>query len=137
MLAVGGLTAVLGMLYAIMQQDIKRLLAYSTVENVGIIFVGLGLAIAFRSNNMPAPAALAMTAALLHVFNHSLFKSLLFFGAGAILHATSERDMERLGGLIHNMPRTAFVFLIGCSAISVNTSPIPCLISSSSIRSAA
>jgi hydrogenase-4 component B len=117
-LAVGGLTAVLGMLYAIMQQDIKRLLAYSTVENVGIIFVGLGLAIAFRSNDMPVPAALAMTAALLHVFNHSLFKSLLFLGAGAIVHATGERDMERLGGLIHNMPRTAFVFLTGCAAIS-------------------
>lgn len=117
-LALGALTAVLGMLYAVMQQDIKRLLAYSTVENVGIIFVGLGLAIAFRSNNMPVPAALAMTAALLHVFNHSLFKSLLFLGAGAILHATGERDMERLGGLIHNMPRTAFVFLIGCAAIS-------------------
>jgi formate hydrogenlyase subunit 3/multisubunit Na+/H+ antiporter MnhD subunit len=117
-LGLGALTAVLGMLYAIMQQDIKRLLAYSTVENVGIIFVGLGLAIAFRSNNMPVPAALAMTAALLHVFNHSLFKTLLFLGAGAVLHATGERDMERLGGLIHNMPQTAFVFLIGCAAIS-------------------
>jgi formate hydrogenlyase subunit 3/multisubunit Na+/H+ antiporter MnhD subunit len=117
-LALGALTAVLGMLYAIMQQDIKRLLAYSTVENVGIIFVGLGLAIAFRSNSMPVPAALAMTAALLHVFNHSLFKSLLFLGAGAVLHATGERDMERLGGLIHRMPQTAFVFLSGCAAIS-------------------
>lgn len=117
-LALGALTAVLGMLYAIMQQDIKRLLAYSTVENIGIIFVGLGLAIAFRSNNMPLPAALAMTAALLHVFNHSLFKSLLFLGAGAVLHATGERDIERLGGLIHRMPQTAFVFLCGCAAIS-------------------
>ncbi len=117
-LALGAVTAVIGMLYAIMQQDIKRLLAYSTVENVGIIFVGLGLAIAFHANNMPLPAALAMTAALLHVFNHSLFKSLLFLGAGAVLHATGERDMERLGGLIHRMPQTAFVFLSGCAAIS-------------------
>jgi hydrogenase-4 component B len=117
-LGLGAATAVLGVLYALMQQDIKRLLAYSTVENVGIIFIGLGLAIAFRSNAMPLPAALAVTAALLHVFNHSLFKSLLFFGAGAVLHATGERDMERLGGLIHRMPQTAFVFLTGCAAIS-------------------
>jgi NADH:ubiquinone oxidoreductase subunit 5 (subunit L)/multisubunit Na+/H+ antiporter MnhA subunit len=117
-LAIGAATAVLGVLYALMQQDIKRLLAYSTVENVGIIFIGLGLAIAFRANDMPVPAALAMSAALLHVFNHSLFKSLLFFGAGAVLHATGERDMERLGGLIHRMPQTAFAFLTGCAAIS-------------------
>jgi NADH:ubiquinone oxidoreductase subunit 5 (subunit L)/multisubunit Na+/H+ antiporter MnhA subunit len=67
---------------------------------------------------MPAAAALALTAALLHVFNHSVFKSLLFFGAGAVLGATGERDMERLGGLIHRMPRTAFAFLVGCAAIS-------------------
>lgn len=117
-LAIGATTAVLGVLYALMQQDIKRLLAYSTVENVGIIFIGLGLSIAFRANDMPVPAALAMSAALLHVFNHSLFKSLLFFGAGAVLHATGERDMERLGGLVHRMPRTAFAFLTGCAAIS-------------------
>src|SRR5690349_13886418 len=67
---------------------------------------------------MPAPAALALTAALLHVFNHAVFKSLLFFGAGAVLTATGERDMEHLGGLIHRMPQTAFAFLVGCAAIS-------------------
>src|SRR5690349_8885286 len=67
---------------------------------------------------MPAPAALALTAALLHVFNHAVFKSLLFFGAGAVVTATGERDMEHLGGLIHKMPQTAFAFLIGCMAIS-------------------
>lgn len=117
-LAFGAVTAVLGVLYALLQQDIKRLLAYSTVENIGIIFVGLGLALAFRASAIPLPAALAMTAALLHVFNHLLFKSLLFFGAGVVLNQTGERDMERLGGLIHRMPQTAFVFLIGCSAIS-------------------
>ena len=94
--------------------DLKRLLAYHTVENIGIIFIGLGLALAFKSEGMLFAAALAFTAALLHVFNHSLFKSLLFFGAGAVLTATGERDMERLGGLIHRMPQTAFVFLIGC-----------------------
>jgi len=114
----GGITAVLGVLYALMQDDLKRLLAYSTVENVGIIFIGLGLALAFEANGMTGAAALALTAALLHVFNHALFKSLLFFGAGAVLGATGERNMERLGGLIHRMPRTAFAFLIGSAAIS-------------------
>ncbi|HVJ10643.1 MAG TPA: hydrogenase 4 subunit B [Burkholderiales bacterium] len=114
----GGITAVLGVLYALMQEDLKRLLAYSTVENVGIIFIGLGLALAFEANGMTGAAALALTAALLHVFNHALFKSLLFFGAGAVLGATGERNMERLGGLIHRMPRTAFAFLIGSAAIS-------------------
>jgi len=115
---VGGITAVMGVLYALMQSDLKRLLAYSTVENVGIIFIGLGLALAFEANDMTGAAALALTAALLHVFNHSLFKSLLFFGAGAVLASSGERDMERLGGLIHRMPRTAAAFLIGSAAIS-------------------
>ncbi|MGH6926022.1 MAG: proton-conducting transporter membrane subunit, partial [Propylenella sp.] len=105
-------------LYALMQHDLKRLLAYHTVENIGIIFIGLGLALAFKAHGMTAAAALAMTAALLHVLNHSLFKSLLFFGAGAVLNATGERDMERLGGLIHRMPLTSFTFLAGCAAIS-------------------
>jgi formate hydrogenlyase subunit 3/multisubunit Na+/H+ antiporter MnhD subunit len=114
----GGLTAVMGVLYALMEHDLKRLLAYHTVENIGIIFIGLGLALAFEANAMPAAAALALTAALLHVFNHSVFKSLLFYGAGAVLGATGERDMERLGGLIHRMPYTAFAFLVGCAAIS-------------------
>ncbi len=117
-LALGGITAVMGVLYALMQHDLKRLLAYHTVENIGIIFIGLGLALAFKAHGMPFAAALAFTAALLHVFNHSLFKSLLFFGAGAVDTATGERDMEHLGGLIHRMPQTAFVFLIGCAAIS-------------------
>jgi NADH:ubiquinone oxidoreductase subunit 5 (subunit L)/multisubunit Na+/H+ antiporter MnhA subunit len=117
-LALGGVTAVMGVLYALMQHDLKRLLAYHTVENIGIIFIGLGLALAFKAHGMALAAALALTAGLLHVFNHSLFKSLLFFGAGAVLTATGERDMERLGGLIHRMPQTAFVFLVGCAAIS-------------------
>ena len=117
-LTIGGITAVLGVLYALMQHDLKRLLAYHTVENIGIIFIGLGLALAFRANAMQGAAALALTAALLHVFNHSVFKSLLFFGSGAVLTATGERDMERLGGLVHRMPLTAFVFLVGSVAIS-------------------
>ena len=100
-LALGGITSALGVLYALMQHDLKRLLAYHTVENIGIIFIGLGLAMAFQANALPWAAALALTAALFHVFNHSVFKSLLFYGAGAVLTATGERDMERLGGLIH------------------------------------
>jgi formate hydrogenlyase subunit 3/multisubunit Na+/H+ antiporter MnhD subunit len=117
-LAVGGITAVMGVLYALMQHDLKRLLAYHTVENIGIIYIGLGLALAFKAYGMPAASALALTAGLFHVFNHSIFKSLLFFGAGAVLNSTGERDMEHLGGLIHRMPQTAFVFLVGCVAIS-------------------
>jgi formate hydrogenlyase subunit 3/multisubunit Na+/H+ antiporter MnhD subunit len=117
-LLLGGVTAVLGVLQALMEHDLKRLLAYHTVENIGIIFIGLGLALAFRTNSMLPAAALAVTAAVFHVFNHSLFKSLLFFGAGAVLTATGQRDMEQLGGLIHRMPVTAFAFLIGSAAIS-------------------
>ncbi len=117
-LFLGSITAVMGILHAMMEKDLKRLLAYSTIENVGIIFVSLGLALAFKANAMPAAAALAMTAALFHVLNHSILKSLLFFGSGAVLTATGERDMEHLGGLIRGMPLTAFTFLAGCMAIS-------------------
>ncbi len=117
-IVVGAVSAAMGVLYALMQRDLKRVLAYSTIENVGIVFVALGLALAFKANAMTFAAALGMTAALLHVLNHSLFKSLLFCGAGAVLAATGERDLEKLGGLIHRMPQTAFVFLIGCAAIS-------------------
>jgi formate hydrogenlyase subunit 3/multisubunit Na+/H+ antiporter MnhD subunit len=117
-LLLGAASAVLGVLYALMQRDLKRLLAYSTVENVGIVFIGLGLALAFRAQGAALPAAVAMTAALMHVLNHSLFKSLLFFGSGAVQTATGERDIERLGGLIRLMPQTAVAVLAGCAAIS-------------------
>jgi len=117
-LVIAGVTALMGVLYALMQHDLKRLLAYHTVENIGIIFIGLGLALAFRANGLAAGAGVAMTAALLHVFNHSLFKSLLFLGSGAVLHATSERNIDHLGGLIHKMPYTASFFLVGSAAIS-------------------
>jgi hydrogenase-4 component B len=117
-LALGGVTAVVGILNALMEQDLKRLLAYSTIENIGIIFVSLGLALAFEANAMEGAAALALAAALFHVLNHSVFKSLLFFGAGAVLTATGERDMDKLGGLIHRMPFTSFAFLVGSVAIS-------------------
>lgn len=117
-LMLGGASSVLGLLYALMQRDIKRVLAYSTIENIGLIFVSFGLALAFKAQAMGAAAALAMTAGLFHVLNHALFKSLLFFGAGAVLSATGKRDMEELGGLIHRMPATALAFLIGSAAIS-------------------
>jgi formate hydrogenlyase subunit 3/multisubunit Na+/H+ antiporter MnhD subunit len=117
-LLLGGITAVMGVLYALMEHDLKRLLAYHTVENIGIIFIGLGLALAFRSAGLVLPAALALTAGLFHVLNHSLFKSLLFLGSGSVLAGTGERNMDHLGGLIHRMPRTSLAFLIGCVAIS-------------------
>ena len=118
LLFLGGITAVLGVLYALMQRDLKRLLAYSTVENIGIIFIGLGLALAFSANGIPWAAALSLTASLFHAINHSLFKSLLFLGSGAVLHATGEHDMGKMGGLIHRMPGTAVAFLLGSIAIS-------------------
>jgi formate hydrogenlyase subunit 3/multisubunit Na+/H+ antiporter MnhD subunit len=117
-LTLGGATAALGILYALMQSDLKRFLAYSTVENVGIVFIALGLALAFKAQQMTWAAALALTAALLHAFNHSLYKSVLFFGAGAVQEATGLRDLERLGGLIHRMPQTALAFLAAAVAIS-------------------
>ncbi len=117
-LLVGGLTAALGVLHALMERDLKRLLAYSTIENIGIIFLALGLALAFRANGLPAGAALALTAGLFHAFNHMLFKSVLFFGAGAVLTATGERDIEKLGGLIHRMPISSGAFLVAAMAIA-------------------
>ena len=117
-LAIGGLTAVLGVLHALMQTDLKRVLAYSTIENIGFVFIGLGLALAFKASGLSAAAAVALGAALLHAFNHALFKSALFFGSGAVLVATGERDMEKMGGLIHRMPVTAVAMLGGSCAIS-------------------
>jgi hydrogenase-4 component B len=114
----GAATAVGGLLYAVQDRDLKRLLAYSTIENIGIVFAGLGLAIAFKATGFAAAAAVAMAAALLHSLNHSWFKSLLFLGAGAVLHATGRKDLDGLGGLIHRMPKTAFFWLIGALSIS-------------------
>ena len=117
-LALGSITAVLGMLYAMMARDLKKILAFSTIENIGVIYAALGLALAFEANHMAWAAALAFTAGLFHILNHSFYKSLLFFGAGAVLNATGERDIEKLGGLIRTMPSTALVFLGGALAIS-------------------
>ncbi len=117
-LVLGLLSAVLGVLYALMQHDLKRLLAYHSVENIGIILIGIGLAMIFTTYHFPVLAALALIAALYHTLNHAMFKGLLFMGAGAVLHATEERNMEEMGGLIHKMPWTSVFFLIGCVSIA-------------------
>src|ERR1022692_2747940 len=117
-LTIGTISAVLGVLYALMEHDLKRLLAYHSIENIGIILMGLGAALMFLHANLPVLAALALIAGLYHTINHAIFKALLFLGAGAVLHATHTRNMEEMGGLIKRMPKTAFFFLIGAVAIS-------------------
>ncbi len=119
MLALGGVTAAMGILYAMLQTDLKRLLAYSTVENIGVIFVGLGLALAFKASGMPAAAALAMTAALFPCPQPlAVQEPALPSAPAAVLNATGLRDPGAAGGLIGRMPQTAFVFLVGAVAIS-------------------
>ena len=117
-LLVGVVSAVIGVLYALMEHDLKRLLAYHSIENIGIILMGFGAALLFRSYGHPELAALALIAGLFHTLNHGVFKCLLFLGAGSVLHATHTRNMEQMGGLIRRMPQTAFYFLIGAIAIS-------------------
>jgi hydrogenase-4 component B len=118
LIIIGGGSAVLGALYALVQTDLKRLLAYSSVENLGVIFLGLGLALLFVSADLPVLGALALVAALYHALNHALFKGLLFLGTGAILHSTHERDLEQMGGLLRRMPWTGLFFLIGVLSIA-------------------
>jgi formate hydrogenlyase subunit 3/multisubunit Na+/H+ antiporter MnhD subunit len=117
-LALGLLTAVFGVMFAAVQTDMKRLLAYSSIENIGFILVALALAIIFRAYEMTLLAALALTAGLYHSLNHAFFKSLLFLATGSVLHATKERSLGKLGGLIQRMPYVAFFALIGTLAIS-------------------
>jgi formate hydrogenlyase subunit 3/multisubunit Na+/H+ antiporter MnhD subunit len=117
-LAIGCASALLGVLYALMQHDLKRLLAYHSVENIGIIYMGLGLSMIFAGSGLPGLAALGLIAALYHCLNHAIFKSLLFLGAGVIIHQSHEHDLERMGGLIRRLPVTAFCFLVGCISIS-------------------
>ncbi|HEV8227472.1 MAG TPA: proton-conducting transporter membrane subunit [Methylomirabilota bacterium] len=117
-IGLGALSAVLGVLYALTEDDLKRLLAYSSVENVGVIALGVGAAYLFQSLQMLPAAAFALAAALFHAVNHAAFKGLLFMGAGAVLHATGTRNMNRLGGLIRGMPWTAALFLLGSVAIA-------------------
>ena len=117
-LALGLITAIFGVMFAAVQGDMKRLLAYSSIENIGLLLVGIGLTIIFHVYGKDALAALSLTATLYHSLNHAMFKSLLFVGTGAILHATGERNMGRLGGLIHRMPWAAALMLVGVLAIA-------------------
>jgi hydrogenase-4 component B len=117
-LSLGLFSALYGVVFAAAQTDMKRLLAYSSVENIGIMFTGLGLAIVFAGVGMHAAAALTLIAVMYHALNHAFMKSLLFLGTGAVLHATGERNLGRLGGLIHRMPWVAWLTLIGVLAIA-------------------
>jgi len=114
----GTASAVLGVIYALGQHDLKRLLAYHSVENIGIILMGLGFGLVSDLQGHPGWSMLFISGSLLHVWNHGLFKSLLFFGAGSVLHTTGTREMSRMGGLWRAMPWTAFLFCIGAIAIS-------------------
>ncbi len=118
LLAAGVASGILGVAFALAQHDLKRLLAYHSVEKVGIIAMGAGLALLGRSIGSPALVALGFGGAVLHVVNHATFKGLLFLGAGAVHHATGTRELDRLGGLLRAMPLTAATFLIGAAAIS-------------------
>ncbi|PYM21214.1 MAG: hydrogenase 4 subunit B [Candidatus Rokuibacteriota bacterium] len=117
LIGLGAASALIGVLYALMEDDLKRLLAYSTVENVGLVFIGVGAGLLFVSLREPAAAVLALAAALYHAVNHGVFKGLLFLGAGSVAHATGSRDMNRLGGLIRTLPWTAACFLVGALSI--------------------
>jgi hydrogenase-4 component B len=117
-LAAGLLTALYGVVFAAVQTDMKRLLAYSSIENIGLLFTGLGLGVVFAGVGMPALAALALLATLYHSLNHAAIKSLLFLGTGSVLHATGQRNLGRLGGLIHRMPWVAGLMLLGALALA-------------------
>ena len=116
-LAMGATTALLAIVFAYSQRDLKRLLAYSSIENIGIILLGLGLAMAGRSTGRAGWVLLGLGGCLFHVWNHALFKSLLFLGAGSVVHATGSRDIEGMGGLARRMPATSALFLVGAIAI--------------------
>ncbi|MCC7484351.1 MAG: hydrogenase 4 subunit B [Burkholderiales bacterium] len=117
-LLVGAATSLFGVLFALMQHDLKRLLAYHSVENIGIILIGVGLAMVFVGSGHPGAAALGLIAGLYHTLNHAVFKGLLFLGAGSILKSTGLRNLNEMGGLIRYLPHTAVYFLVGALAIS-------------------
>ena len=117
LLILGAITGVAGIAFAIGQNDIKRMLAYSSIENIGIIIIGLGLALLGRSLNQPVWIVLGLGGSLLHIWNHSLFKSLLFFNAGAIIHAAHTRNIDQMGGLAKRMPLVMVLFVVGAVAI--------------------
>ncbi|MDD2500026.1 MAG: proton-conducting transporter membrane subunit [Geobacter sp.] len=116
-MTLGVISGVIGVAFAIGQHDLKRLLAYHSIENIGIIYIGIGVALIGAHNNSNLLILLGMGGALLHVINHALFKALLFLGAGSIIHAIGTREIDRMGGLLRRMPWTTFFFLIGAVAI--------------------
>ncbi|HSF03349.1 MAG TPA: proton-conducting transporter membrane subunit, partial [Solirubrobacterales bacterium] len=116
-LALGGVSGVLGVAFALGQHDLKRLLAYHSIENIGIIFIGIGLALLGRATGRAEWVVLGLGGALLHVWNHGLFKSLLFLAAGSAIRAAHTREIDHLGGLARRMPMTSLAFLIGSAAI--------------------
>ncbi len=118
MLVMGLFSAMFGAIFAAVQSDMKRLLAYSSIENIGLIFTGIGLSIVFETHNLHLYAALALTAALVHALNHAFFKSLLFLVTGSVLHATKTRNLGKLGGLIRHMPWVAALALVGTLSIA-------------------
>lgn len=118
LLSTGAITSVIGALYAVIEKDIKRALAFSSIENIGIILTGLGLSVIFASFNLTGLAVLALVASMYHTLNHAVFKSLLFMGAGSILYATHTKNMEAMGGLVRKMPWTSLLFLVGALSIS-------------------
>jgi hydrogenase-4 component B len=118
LLAVGSISALLGVLYALMANDLKRLLAYSSIENVGIILIGLGAGLILHGVGLRALATIGFAGALFHTLNHACFKCLLFLGAGSVVQQTHTRNMEEMGGLIKRMPHTALCFLVGSAAIA-------------------
>lgn len=117
-LLAGAVSAVVGILYALVDPDLKRLLAFCSIENIGIVLIGVGGAMVFRHAGLEALALLALVAALYHAVNHAMFKALLFLGAGAVVHGVGTRSMEAMGGLIRRMPWTAGAFLLGSLAIA-------------------
>ncbi len=117
-LVIGLVTALFGVMFAAVQTDMKRLLAYSSIENVGVVLGAIGLAIVFRAHGMASLAALSLVAALYHCLNHAVVKSLLFSATGAVLHATDQRSLGRLGGLIHRMPWVAWLALVGALSLA-------------------
>src|SRR2546422_4562491 len=116
--ALGGISAVLGVLYALMQHDLKRLLAYHSIENIGIILLGLGAGMMALTYGRSDVASVGIAASLFHVLNHAVFKGLLFLGAGSVVTATGTRQIEQFGGLLRRMPWTGLFFLIAAMAIS-------------------
>jgi len=118
LLGFGGASALFGILHALVASDLKVLLAYSTTENVGLMFVGVGAALVLAAEHEPVLAAVALAAALLHVLNHALFKGLLFLAAGSVVRATGTRDLDQLGGLTRRLPATAALFTVGSLAIA-------------------